>query len=255
MPPINLKNSFFEHEEGKPHARITLIGKTGKRTVPILNSVKPLENWLGLHPEKENPNAYLFPSFCVDNIRHKLNFNCAKQISNVYFNQKIKKIAKDLEITKNVRPHLFRHLKAVECKKNYVPEPIANELLGWAKGSNMYSHYGAGNEEAQLNAVYKLSGVERQEQKEDIENYKVCENCKTINSADRLYCQTCSSELGYTKPKTEIPVLMAMNKRLDELEKLNQYAFKLADDQIKKLTNNEYCQLVTAIEHKNAKSL
>jgi len=98
-----------------------------------------------------------------------------------------------------------------------------------------------------LDAVYQLAGIKRQETIEEDE-FKLCANCKTINSAERLYCQTCNTNLGYAKPKTEIPALIAMNKRLDELEKLSQYAFAEANRKIKEMDEEEYDGLLKKLE-------
>ena len=238
---------FFHEKEG--YAEVILNGKTGERKVPIINSAIPLRNWIEKHPDKENTQAFVFPSFVYDRINHKRIFKSDKQISSAYFSQRLKKTAEALEIKKFVRPHLFRHLKALEMKGKSLDTPTANELMGWSKNSDMFCHYGSGNPERMLDAVYQLAGIKRQEVIPE-EEFKVCNNCKAINSAERLYCQTCNNSLGYAKPDTQIPKLVAINNRLDELEKLSQYAFATANRKIKEMGEDEYGLLLKNLETK-----
>jgi integrase len=243
----NLKIGMVSFIEKQLYAEIILDGKTGKRTIPIINAVQPLKKWLELHPAKDNLQAYVFPKFVYDRNSHKKMFKVDEKISNAYFSQRLKKTAKELGINKFVRPHLFRHLKAFEMKIKDLSSPVANEMMGWSQNSKMFGHYGSGNPETKIHAAYVLAGIKREEKIED-EQFKICGNCKTINSAERLYCQTCNSDLGYARPKTEIPALVAMNSRLDELEKLNQYAFAIANRKIKEMSDESYEKLIKVLE-------
>jgi integrase len=243
----NLKIGMVSFIEKQLYAEIILDGKTGKRTITIINAVQPLKKWLELHPAKDNLQAYVFPKFVYDRNSHKKMFKVDEKISNAYFSQRLKKTAKELGINKFVRPHLFRHLKAFEMKIKDLSSPVANEMMGWSQNSKMFGHYGSGNPETKIHAAYVLAGIKREEKIED-EQFKICGNCKTINSAERLYCQTCNSDLGYARPKTEIPALVAMNSRLDELEKLNQYAFAIANRKIKEMSDESYEKLIKVLE-------
>ncbi len=245
----NLKIGMVFFLDNQPYAEVMLNGKTGERRIPIINALQPLKKWLELHPAKDNSQAYVFPKFIYDRNNHKRIFKVDEKISNPYFSQRLKKTAKELGINKFVRPHLFRHLKAFEMKNKDLSSPVANEMMGWSQNSKMFGHYGSGNPETKIHAAFVLAGIKREEKTED-EQFKICGNCKTINSAERLYCQTCNSDLGYARPKTEIPVLMAMNSRLDELEKLNQYAFATANRRIKEMSDNQYKELICTLESK-----
>jgi len=242
----NLKIGMVLRKEGQQYAEVVLDGKTGRRIVPILNSMEPLFRWIDRHPDKNNPNAYVFLSYAYSLDKKKRVYDSSKALTHAYFLGKVKKVAKELGIKREVRCHLFRHLKAVEKNVN---EPTANELMGWSKNSKMYGHYGSGNKEATLDAVYALSGIKRQENKELEGQFKVCQNCHEINSAEKAYCQRCSLELSFTKPSSEIPEIKAMLERLEKLEQLQQYNLTEVNKKISRMSVEQYSSLINRLEN------
>ncbi|MCX6803781.1 MAG: tyrosine-type recombinase/integrase, partial [Candidatus Diapherotrites archaeon] len=247
---MNLKINMVIQKEGQQYVEVVLDGKTGRRVVPIINSMAPLLKWLELHPSKDNPNARVFCGYRYSPNDGKRYYAPLKPMSHVYFGHRLRKIADSLGIKKNVRCQLFRHLKAVSMKKKNVTEPVANELMGWSKNSKMYGYYGAGNPDAKINAVFELAGIKRQENKELEGQFKVCQNCHEINAAEKAYCQRCSSELSFSKPSTEIPEIKAMIERLEKLEQLQQYNIAEANRKITAMSQQDYEKLLIKLEEK-----
>jgi hypothetical protein len=51
------------------YAEVLVNGKTGTRHLPLIYSIPYVKDWLDVHPQHGNPNAYLIPSF--DRRHHK----------------------------------------------------------------------------------------------------------------------------------------------------------------------------------------
>jgi integrase/recombinase XerD len=51
----------FIEEGGHRYARIVLNGKTGQRTLALIDSIPYVAQWISLHPQQGNREAFLFP--------------------------------------------------------------------------------------------------------------------------------------------------------------------------------------------------
>ncbi len=49
-------------DDSKQYAEITINGKTGQRTVPLINSIPYVKEWLLDHPFGKNKNYWIFIS-------------------------------------------------------------------------------------------------------------------------------------------------------------------------------------------------
>ena len=61
---LNLKIKdikFHVNEEGIHYAEVRITGgKTGSRTVPLIDSLPYLKEWLQEHPTNSNPDSWIF---------------------------------------------------------------------------------------------------------------------------------------------------------------------------------------------------
>ena len=56
---INFKTTADNYQ----YAEVLVNGKTGSRPIPLISSIPYVKDWLDLHPQRGNPNAFLIPSF------------------------------------------------------------------------------------------------------------------------------------------------------------------------------------------------
>jgi hypothetical protein len=49
----------FKMANDRQYAEVLVNGKTGSRTVPLINSIPYLKDWIDSHPQRTNPNVYL----------------------------------------------------------------------------------------------------------------------------------------------------------------------------------------------------
>ena len=77
MSLLNLQISdlkFNITEEGKQYAELVIKqGKTGGRTVPLIDSIPYIKSWISDHPSGTNPDSWLFISKAQQFIRSKTN--------------------------------------------------------------------------------------------------------------------------------------------------------------------------------------
>jgi integrase/ribosomal protein L40E len=164
-------------------AKITVNGKTGKRTIRLIDSVPYLQQLLNTHPDKKNTNAPLF-------ISHQ-NQNYMGRIVPKNFCRIVSIISKKAGIKKHIHPHLFRHSKLDQLGK----ESILNErdmrfFAGWSSTSSMpntYLHYG---EEQVGDKLLKSRGIIKKDKEDDFKiiQPKICPRCDKTNPSDAKYC-------------------------------------------------------------------
>jgi integrase len=98
------------------------VSKTFKRTIPIYEAQNYLRDWLASHPDKTNPNAFLFPT------------------TYPAFRAWLKRLGKQT-LNKNVHPHLLRHSYATWLAGKKVGRYQMCKLMGWAMSSDMPDRY------------------------------------------------------------------------------------------------------------------
>jgi integrase len=54
-----IKDVVFKMASDRQYAEVLVNGKTGSRSVPLINSIPYVKDWLDVHPQRTNPNAYL----------------------------------------------------------------------------------------------------------------------------------------------------------------------------------------------------
>jgi len=175
-------------EDKNSYALITLRGKTGERTLPIVRSLPYLRKWLEIHPFRYDKDAPLFIS--------AKNNEWGRRLLGTGIWRIIKKTAKRAGINKRVYPHLFRHTRATYFA--IVKKWSEKELrlwFGWKHNSDMPNRYVHFAQE-QVNKKYiREMGVfdedEEEQNKEDekLLELKTCSNCSKKNPITATYCE------------------------------------------------------------------
>ena len=60
---IRIKDIVFKMVGERQYAEILVNGKTGQRSIPLINSIPYLKDWLDDHPQRGNENAFLICGF------------------------------------------------------------------------------------------------------------------------------------------------------------------------------------------------
>jgi integrase len=201
--------------------RITVpnMGKTGLRKVLLINSVPYLSNWLAHHPDRENPEAYLW--ICESNYGKKgkvLSYNTLRKV--------LKKAARKAGVTKPVNPHSFRHARLTYLSK-HLKEAELKEYAGWTGSSRMagvYVHLSARDTDE---AVLRMHGIVTSEgrNKDEALTPRKCPRCEKLNEPDARICCRCGLPLDVRtaidlKERSDIIAEVMPQEMIDRLVEL-----------------------------------
>ena len=194
--------------------------KTKPRPARLIFASGYLRAWLSCHPDKDNPEAYIF---C--NSRPPYN-----SISRGGFYNMIERLGKRANIGKRINPHNFRHSRATDLSKKVKSEQKLKAVMGWTPGSSMASRYihlsGADIDDALLEA----NGIKKEESEVAVVRAIQCKRCKEWNSVAEKVCLKC----GYTGEgdiNSEIDVIKAeYEAREARMKKLEESMAKLREE-------------------------
>lgn len=168
---------------------IAVDGKTGSRPIRILESSTSLARWLESHPNRDDPEAWLFPTMKTIWSGSKLSYAASVRVLN-----KVTKQAK----MRHLNWHLFRHTEATRTAK-YMSDGITKMRHGWSPTSKMPSRYAHIVNQDVDDCFLKHHGI-TPENKEELNITPIsCPVCKSANSHDTTMCQVCGKPLTIDK--------------------------------------------------------
>lgn len=123
------------HPDGQGGAELRLVPqreglKTGIRNVHIAYAYRPLQAWLSVHPQRNDPDALIFAP-------NRVNAETAWPLA---VGDLVGRLCKRAGI-RHVRPHLFRHTAATRDAENTWNEAMLRAKYGWSSNSAMPAHY------------------------------------------------------------------------------------------------------------------
>ena len=190
---------------------VTVSGKTGSSSFPVVLFAPLLKHWLNFHPFKDDPDSPLW-------VRRKGNKSGLTKNPLCRFGVYllITKYAKRAGLPP-ISLHWLRHTKITWTAKNKkvrVSDEMAKKMFRWSKNSRMFSHYTHLHGVDTNNAFLALAGVKQQEEEEtdNVLQPKKCLNCSEVNSVEMLYCGKCGFVLN-----EEEATKMVQQKKLEEI--------------------------------------
>jgi site-specific recombinase XerD len=160
------------------YAALTVSGKTGPRQAYSIESLPLLAAWLDQHPDRNNPDAWLW----TDDTK-PLTYDAARF--------KLQECRRKAKISKRVFWHLFRHSSATNNAE--LGEPMLRNVYGWSKNSNEPSTYIHLSREAVKKALLQKAGVQQKTEAEP--KVIMCPRCKCPNEPTATLCVKCKSVL------------------------------------------------------------
>jgi len=214
---IKLKDVHFEER----YVKIDINeSKTKPRTVYIIQTLPYLKDWLLIHPQKDDPEAFLFVS------------RSGKQMSPIHVDMELYYISQKVT-GKKYSAHLFRHLRTTILMTKKFPTVQLNKLLGWSKDSNMPTRYTHLIDKDVEDAVLDFYGIKpiRREDGEEI-LLTNCPRCGNKNPIGAVYCSQCGFVLKAEKiedaKKAEDMKMRILRIIAEDEELLDLIAKKLA---------------------------
>ena len=167
-------------------AVITVKGKTGMRRVRIIFSVPYLAAWLDVHPQKNDPDAYLWVGLGNRAKREQLQYDAFRML--------IKRKAREAGIRKRVYNHLFRHSRSTELAQ-HLTEAQMEAHLGWVHGSDMPRTYVHLSGKQVDDALLKIHGIIKEEDTRPQLSSRKCPRCERMNTPTSSFCSRCGMAL------------------------------------------------------------
>jgi integrase/recombinase XerD len=201
---------FCITDENVQYAEVRIKdGKTGPRTIPLIDSIPYLKEWLQEHPTQANSNSWLFTIFANNSDETKLTYEGLASRYEYYKKRYFPSLLEDNIIpeadkaiirnllTKPWNLYILRHSALTE-KSQYLTEPILRSHAGWTMSSKMpqvYIHLSG--EPSKI--LLQKRGILKKENV-DITNTlrsKQCPNCFESNKQDNRFCVKCKMVLSY----------------------------------------------------------
>lgn len=180
--------------------------KTGERRVRIFESTPDVQLWLSMHPDKDNPDAPLWPSREGGPIHRRT------------LGDIVRKYAERAGIKRKISPHTLRHSRATHLAL-VLKEMQMREFFGWSRDSRMPSVYIHLSGRDLDETLFEHYGIKpRSEAGEDSLKKKVCPRCSVENSVSAKFCWRCQTAFDSAK-KDEIMarLVQAMIDKAPEL--------------------------------------
>ncbi|MDN5845348.1 MAG: site-specific integrase [Candidatus Nitrosocosmicus sp.] len=207
---LKVKDIIFKiTEDGIQYAEARITqGKTGPRTVPLIDSIPYVKEWLEEHPNGNNSDSFIFISLgnnygsnlTLDGLSSHYDYYKTKYFPNllndITIPEKDKTVVKNM-LTKPWNLYVFRHSALTE-KSMILPESILKDHAGWTMSSKMtqiYIHLSGESSKVLL----QKRGVLRKEDMEVSDTWrpKFCSNCNEPNKIENKFCIKCRMVLSF----------------------------------------------------------
>jgi integrase len=206
---LKIKDVVFKFTpDKKQYAEVLVNGKTGNRSLPLINSIPYIKDWINQHPQGGNPSSILLCGFgkslgrkiriasigkIYENYKHHF-FPKLLDNPNVPFEdkQKIKVL-----LNKPWNPYIRRHSALTE-KSALLKEHHLRQFAGWSPRSNMhlkYLHFFGNESNKSLLEAYGI--VSKDQKLSNSLRPKQCPNCNEPNKPDSKFCVKCRMVLTY----------------------------------------------------------
>ena len=206
-------------------------GKTGSRSIPLIQSIPYVKDWLSSHSSRNNSNSPLFVSLAKVSLHRQLSRPGLHQIYRGYQKTFFPKLLEDPTVpgedkekiknllSKPFNPYIRRHSALTE-KSTKLKSNTLNQHAGWTANSNMaqkYIHYFGNESSESLLEAYGI--ITKNNIPIDTLNPKICPNCSGGNTQDAKFCSKCKMIMSFEGYQE---ALESQSKKEDELKVMKE---------------------------------
>jgi hypothetical protein len=242
---LQIKDIVFKSVDKYQYAQVVVNGKTGSRSIPLIQSLPYIKDWLANHPSRNNSNSPVFVSLDKRSMgRKQLTITGLEQIYKYYQKEFFPKLLEDPTVsvedkeniknnllTKPFLPYLRRHSSLTE-KARKLKTSTLEQHAGWVPGSNMqkrYVHYFGDESSTDILEAY---GIKTNDSVAiNTLNPKICPNCNEGNTQDAKFCSKCKMIMSFEGYQE---ALESQSKKEDELKVMKEQ-FNAMQSQIQSL--------------------
>ena len=182
---------------------LSVKGKTGPRTIPLIRSAGVLGEYLTTLPKDKNAPLW------VSSRGTRLSSSSIWRI--------VKACAERAGISKRTYVHLMRHIRATELSTRLSDQTMKG-FFGWKSTSNMPGLYSHISGKEVVREVLRVSGI-NVDVKSNSLGQVICPRCKETNISSNDYCSRCGMPLkGEVETWYPESVVKDLEMRLKSLE-------------------------------------
>lgn len=209
---LRIKDILFKvTDDGNQYAEVLITGgKTKPRTLPLIDSIPYVKEWIEDHPTGTNLESWLFVSLGNNTHGSQLTYDGLFGHYKYYYRNRYfpglledkttpepdRAIIRNM-LTKPWNLYIFRHSALME-KSQILKESVLRDHAGWTMNSQMpqiYIHY-YGTESAK--SLLEARGIIKQkDNKMSFLKARQCPNCLESNKPDSRFCLRCRMVLSY----------------------------------------------------------
>ena len=256
---LNLQISdlrFNITEEGRQYAELVIKqGKTGGRTVPLIDSIPYIKSWISDPPSGTNPDSWLFISKANNSFTQKLTYDgIVDRYSYFYKTRFFPKLLEDNTVpeadkafirnmlTKPWALYVFRHY-SLSDKAQILSDSALKDHAGWSISSNMPRVYVHLKGESSKILLQKRGIIK----KEDTEISNAlrstqCPNCFELCIPGSSFCARCKMILTYNGYNE---ILHTQKEKEDKLTRIEHQLQSLSDIVTASLVDSSRNELVS----------
>jgi len=183
-----LASCRIKHVEFTQYGSKVYLSKTGMankttpaKGIPLTWSTGFLNQWIAVHPSKDNPEAPLWVTLNKKN----------EPMSYKSLRVTIQNVAKRACIKKRVNPHTFRHMAITHWIYDDLNEQEIKHRAGWSKGSTrMFKVYANFTDEEMNDRIYEKYGIKTDDKRHI--KLKQCPRCNNVLRPEDRFCSLCS---------------------------------------------------------------
>lgn len=225
-----LLGKVTDHRHG---LQITVDGKQGQRSVPLIPSVPHLQKWLSRHPG-DDPDDPLWSKL---NSPEGISYNMYKKV--------LTRAAEEAGVEKPVTLTNFRKSRASHLASQGMNQPQLEDRMGWVRGSDAAARYIAVFGREAENKFASIHGLEVEESSSDEIAPVECPRCGRETPREEDFCMWCNQAL-----KQE-----AINRIKEDRDELRTAVLKLAKEKPDLLEDIENAQKMMSVLDENPELL
>ena len=207
---LKIKDIAFKVIEDKQYAEVVVNGKTGIRSLPLIDSIPYLKDYLDHeHPQPGNPSAVLI-SGIGKSLGRAIGILALAHIYRHYKKDLFPKLLDSPNVPPEEKQRIKELLKkpwnlylngrhtSLTRKSKILKEATLRVFAGWTNGSNMPQRYIHHFGNAACESILEAYGiVTKDQQLADVLKSKQCPNCNEPNKPDSRFCAKCRMVLTY----------------------------------------------------------
>ncbi len=231
LRPGALASCRIKNVAKNDYGSIIYLSKTSKankttppKGIPLTWSSGFLEQWIAVHPLREDPDAPLW--ITLDKNQTPMSYKTMRVT--------IKKIAKRAGIESRFYPYLLRHTAITNWVLDGLNEQEIKHRAGWSRGSDRMLKVYANFTDQEINEnIYEKYGL-KTENKRHVTLHK-CPRCSNVLRPEDRFCSQCSLVLDQDmnaemeKSREQIPASMQL--LMDDPDIKNMLSTKMSEMQ------------------------